>query len=296
MTYSYARQEWVENRILEGDFGITTISLAAQIPESTGKSWLRQTRAQLPTHRKMAREYERAMGILLLVRFPNCKSQIASIVFTNSRTLDEWVKENNNRPRSSDLRWQTNRLMTYMRPSISTHFELDSIGSIYLTKGRWPDSSNFTRDFNSVLDLCLYALLQFESDYRFEKIDARLNFELAKVARMGNLEDFENYGEDLKELPHIPMYGPHRYRYSYKIDWPNTGFYFRDCQAYNPGGLAGVNIGGHYDPAKTLSMRMDEFFESLSKEHIEALDLSDLLDVLGCLKNRTNSLDEEVAS
>lgn len=75
-----------------------------------------------------------------------------------------------------------------------------------------------------------------------------------------------------------------------------TGFYFGDCQAYNPGGLAGVNIGGHYDPAKTLSMRMDEFFESLSKEHEEALDLSDLLDVLGCLKNRTNSHVQEVVT
>lgn len=286
MTYSYVRQSWVEEQINKEIFGITLISRIAQIPEATGKTWLRQASYRLPPHKKMPREYERAMGILLLEKYPDCLKQISSMVFTNPRTLKEWVTEDRHHWVTSDLRKQTHALIKHLRPQIPEFFALNEKGEIILTKNRWPDSRTFEKEFHEILDLILYFVVEIESNYRFNKISS----DFRGLMRLFSPEMREKYAElpklGRKASIHVPVYGPHRYRYATKLDADSHRFDWSDTRAYQPGKLRGVNLGGYYDPHQSAHDKLQMLVAKYGDTHQEVQVLADVIELKEFLAQR----------
>lgn len=289
ITYSYVRQSWVEKQIQEGIFGITLISRVAGIPESTGKTWLRQATERLPAHKKMPREYERAIGILLLEKYPKHLSQIAKMVFTSPRLLQQWVAEDRNHWSTSDLREQTHAMTRHLRPCIDEYFGIDIDGRIYLLKGRWPDSTEFEQYFHEILNLILYFVLELESTYRFNKIASGSR----GLSRYLSSEIDEGFpGLSRKTFTHVPMYGPHRYRYTTKNQLSSEKMNWENTRAYSSGSLSGVNFGGLYDPSISAIKRLCDFFALYGDDHAEVKVLEEIIELKEFLAGRNRNWTE----
>ena len=293
MTYSYVRQAWVNQQLLKGVFGITTISRAAGIPESTGKTWLRQGSCRLPSHKKMPREYERALGILLLERYPDSKLQIAKMVFTTPRMLHEWDLENRLHSHTSDLRRQTAQMVIFLRPFLKDYFDREDGGSISLTQGRFPESANFEKKFFEMLDLVLYMIIELESEYRA----ARVIKSWSKYAEFMSAADLFQAEIDLlrwrESTVHVPMYGPHKHRFVQHNYHPDYPFYWGDTQPYKPGRLSGVNLGGEYDPFRTMRMRIHDFIHQYGMDNYEAEVESKIIDLKAYFERREEQRQEK---
>jgi hypothetical protein len=283
----------VEEKIAQGKFGITFTSRIADIPEATGKTWLRQATHRLPASKKMPREYERGMGILLLEKFPTCGEQIAKMVFTTPRMLQQWVIEDRHHWQSTDLRQQTHAVAHYFRPRIDEYFALRESGEIYLVKNQWPDSTNFEKEFHEILDLIAYFVIEMESNYRYIKIASDLSW-------MGR-----GFPAELKALwldvpfigrestVHVPMYGPHRYRYTTKNFLDPKRSNWEDALPYTPGGLSGVNVGGLYNPFESASEKLDQFILRYGDDHKEAQVLAEVIELKDFLAHQDQQLQEE---
>jgi hypothetical protein len=268
MTYSYVRQAWVEEQIDKGVFGITTISRAAGITEATGKTWLRQAAHRLPSHKKMPREYERALGILLLRKYPDAKESIANLVFTRPRTLNEWDTEDRLRATSSDLRVQTRAMAIFLKPVIDEYFQCEE-NKIILRKNIMPDSSDFEEKFFDIHDLILYLLLEVESNFRASQVMGSWSI-FSKFMDPSEISEAEMERISWRDQAfHIPMYGPHKRRYVLMTDSERFPLDWGDCQKYRPGLLAGVNIGGHYNPSYTLAQRTRDFIDLYDNQTYE---------------------------
>ena len=289
MTYSYARQAWVEKKIDEGIFGITLISRAAGIPESTGKTWLRQHSNRLPSHKKMPREYERALGLLLLEKYPDQINQISKIIFTTPRMLKEWDIENRLHWEKSDLRRQTKYMIDFLRPKIGDYFHIDPHGKMKETKGQLPDSSEFELKFFEMLNLVLYLIIEMESDYRASRIAGEWGW----LAHLMSPEAFiEAEMESLvwrKEAVHVPMYGPHKYRYVTHNDYEPIPFCWGDAQTYKPGSLSGVNIGGEYEPSRSFSQKMEVFILKYGRVMYESELLPQVIELSEYLRKKAEN-------
>jgi hypothetical protein len=293
MTYSYARQSWVEAKIAQGVFGITFISRIADIPDATGKTWLRQATHRLPASKKMPREYERGMGILLLEKYPKCAEQIAKMVFTTPRMLRQWATEDRHHWQTSDLRQQTHAVAHYFRPLMDEYFGLSESGEIYLVKNQWPDSTLFEKEFHEILDLIAYFVIELEANYRYIKIASDLSW-------MGR-----GFPPELKALwldvpvigressVHVPMYGPHRYRYTTKNFLDSKRMNWEDALPYTPGGLSGVNVGDLYNPFESALEKLYKFMAHYGDDHKETQVLAEVIELKDFLAQRDQKLQEE---
>ena len=207
----------------------------------------------------MPREYERALGLLLLEKYPDQINQISKIIFTTPRMLKEWDIENRLHWEKSDLRRQTKYMIDFLRPKIGDYFHIDSDGNIQRTNGRLPDSSEFELKFFEMLDLALYLIIEMESNFRA----SRMAGHWSRLAHLMSPEAFiEAEMESLvwrKEAVHVPMYGPHKYRYVTHNDYEPIPFYWGDALTYKPGSLSGVNIGNKYDPSQSLRQKVEDF-------------------------------------
>ena len=298
MTYSYVRQAWVEDQINQGIFGITLISRAAGIPEATGKTWLRQASHRLPAHKKMPREYERALGILLLEKYPDSVKQIALMFSTTPRMLEEWEIENRYHWEQSDLKRQTHYLREYLKPQIDEHFSVDDNGKIQLTKGRWPSSTDFEEKFFSMLDVVLYLLIEMESNFRASRV-------VGSWARFAQFMPPEEVMEsEIHRLlwkqcaVHVPIYGPHKNRYLRYNNYPDYPYDRSEVLQYRPGRLRGVNVGGRYDPFTPLRKKIEEFKELYGESSYQEEVLPKVVDLQEFLEareeKRQNKLKERL--
>ena len=292
MTYSYARQSWVEAKIAQGVFGITFISRVADIPEATGKTWLRQATHRLPASKKMPREFERAMGILLLEKYPMCVDQIAKMVFTHPRTLKEWVTEDKHHWQTSDLRKQTHAVARHFRPLMDEYFGLRESGEIYLIKNRWPDSTLFEKEFHEILDLIAYFVIELEANYRYIKIASNFRWRRGFPVELKALWlDFPIIGRE--SSVHVPMYGPHRYRYTTKNFLDPKRRNWEDALPYTPGGLSGVNVGDLYNPLESALEKLYRFIAHYGDDHKETQVVAAVIELKDFLAQRDQKLLEE---
>jgi hypothetical protein len=218
----------------------------------------------------MPREYERAIGLLLLDRYPDHLDQISRLVFTTSRMLKEWDIENRLHWEKSDLRRQTKCMIDFLRPKIGDFFHIDSDGNMKKTNGQLPDSLEFELKFFEMLDLVLYLIIEMESNFRASRIAGNWG----QLAHLMSPESFlEAEIERLawrKEAVHVPMYGPHKYRYVIHNNYDPIPFYWGEALTYKPGSLSGVNIGGQFNPSQSLRPKKEAFIIKYGKAMYES--------------------------
>lgn len=241
MTYSWVKRAWVHKEVTREVFGLTTIALAAGIPAATAKNWFRLMDVERDAHMKMPREYERALAIALDETFPRSRDQIALLLKQPRSSVVQWIVENNYRPQKSDLTLHTKFCVPYLKPQIPHYFRQEN-GRIELSRGRWPDSSEFEARVFEYLDDALQLILELEYSNRLEKIMSSWSGFGHMFRKSGiNLSDWTTSERHFKR---IPLYGPHAKRYASQT---STG-YRHHLDSYKPehkiGHLQGLDFGG----------------------------------------------------
>lgn len=159
MTYSYATRAWALLHMEKNFFGLQTIATCADVKPKTLQSWFRQDTNRAPDTLKMPREYERAMGILLLDNFPEAIEKIAKQLNTNTRAVLQWRVENRYRPYSSELRRRTHEgtkiLEKFVLSGIFNHGKEKYLDNKML----WPDPMLIFRETWLALDAVLLEKL-----------------------------------------------------------------------------------------------------------------------------------------
>lgn len=139
MTHSYATRAWAMHHMSNNYFGLQAIARSACVNPRTIQTWFRQETHRAKPTQKQPREYERAMGIILLDLLPHRDGQIAKLVFTNARTLREWRIENRYRPYESDLTLRTLEGVTILQPLVKEVLEKFGQENFLADKMLWPD-------------------------------------------------------------------------------------------------------------------------------------------------------------
>jgi hypothetical protein len=139
MTHSYATRAWAIEHMSNDFFGLQAIASMACVNPRTLQTWFRQETQRAKFTLKQPREYERAMGIILLDLLPTREDQIAGLVFTNFRTLREWRVENRYRPLESDLTHRTFQGVLTLQKLVEKKLRKHGRENFLADKMLWPD-------------------------------------------------------------------------------------------------------------------------------------------------------------
>jgi hypothetical protein len=156
MTHSYATRAWAMHHMSNNYFGLQAIARSACVKPRTIQTWFRQETHRAKPNLKQPREYERAMGIILLDLLPHRDGQIAKLVFTNARTLREWRIENRFRPYESDLTLRTLEGVAILQPLVNEVLEKFGQENFLADKMLWPDPNLIYENTWKELDTLFY--------------------------------------------------------------------------------------------------------------------------------------------
>ena len=156
MTHSYATRAWAMHHMSNNYFGLQAIARSACVNPRTIQTWFRQETHRAKPTLKQPREYERAMGIILLDLLPHRDGQIAKLVFTNARTLREWRIENRCRPYESDLTLRTLEGVAILQPLVNEVLEKFGQENFLADKMLWPDPNLIYENTWKELDELFY--------------------------------------------------------------------------------------------------------------------------------------------
>ena len=222
MTHSYATRTWAITHMSNDFFGLQTIARAAGVKPRTLQSWFRQETQRVEFTLKMPREYERAMGIILLNLFPEDIETIATLTFTNPRGLMQWRLENRKCPLSSDLRHRTFQGVSKLEPLVAKAIRKYGKKKFLINKELWPDPCLIYERTWVELDFIFHYTVHRIYDWRyFKKYNpeyAEKNFKKAKVM-VG--PHSTRYTEITSEGQHFPL---ESFRYTRRTDHL-VGFY-----------------------------------------------------------------------
>jgi hypothetical protein len=140
MTYAFATRSWALAQMHLYIFGRDTIAEACNVPPRTLATWYRSDLGKLPSLLKTPREDQRALGLVLLNRFPEHKEEIAQLVHTKPRTLLEWRQFNNSTQYRSDLFERTRQAFQIYDSVIDQYVVLGIDGALKLIRGKLPDA------------------------------------------------------------------------------------------------------------------------------------------------------------
>jgi hypothetical protein len=159
MTHSYATRAWAIEHMSNDFFGLQAIASMACVNPRTLQTWFRQETHRAKPTLKQPREYERAMGIILLDLLPNRDEQIAKLVFTNFRTLREWRVENRYRPLDSDLTHRTFQGVETLKRLVEKKLRKFGRENFLTDKMLWPDPNLIYEKTWKELDYLFYLSL-----------------------------------------------------------------------------------------------------------------------------------------
>jgi hypothetical protein len=206
MTHSYATRAWALHQMSNDYFGLQTIAAMACIKPRTLQSWFRQETRRAKFSLKMPREYERAMAIILLDLLPCQDDQIASLVFTNVRTLREWRVENRYRPYNSDLTLRTSEGVVILQPLVEK--TLKKYGQVKFLAGRmlWPDPNLIYEETWRELDELFYRdLVEQRKRYLRSTKKSKIGPSHKIKNRVFVGPHFMRYTEISREGQHFPL-------------------------------------------------------------------------------------------
>jgi hypothetical protein len=214
MTHSYATRAWAIQHMANDYFGLQAIASMACVKPRTLQSWFRQETRRAKYSIKMPREYERAMGIILLDLFPSHEDQIASLVFTNIRTLKEWRVENRYRPLNSDLTHRTSEGVVILLPLVKRSLKRYRLEEYLTDKMLWPDPNFIYEKTWKELDEIFYGALIKQQNRNISITSGRRDIFLRKFEKRTYVgPHFMRYTEIGREGQHFPLE-------SYQIERP----------------------------------------------------------------------------
>jgi hypothetical protein len=206
MTHSYATRAWALHHMSNDYFGLQTIASMACIKPRTLQSWFRQETHRAKPTLKQPREYERAMGIILLDLLPYQDDQIAKLVLTNIRTLREWRVENRYRPYESDLTLRTLEGVAILKPLVEEGLKKYGQEKFLTDKMLWPDPNLIYEETWKELDELFYRdLVQQRKRYLGSRKNLKSgpSHKIKKRVFVG--PHFMRYTEISREGQHFPL-------------------------------------------------------------------------------------------
>lgn len=206
MTHSYATRAWALHHMSNDYFGLQTIASMACVKPRTLQSWFRQETHRAKPTLKQPREYERAMGIILLDLLPHQDDQIAKLVLTNIRTLREWRVENRYRPYDSDLTLRTLEGVAILKPLVETGLKKYGQEKFLMDKMLWPDPNLIYEETWKELDELFYRdLVQQRKRHLGPRKNSKSgpSHKLKKRVFVG--PHFMRYTEISREGQHFPL-------------------------------------------------------------------------------------------
>lgn len=206
MTHSYATRAWALHHMSNDYFGLQTIASMACVKPRTLQSWFRQETRRTKFSLKMPREYERAMGIILLDLLPYQEELIASLVFTNIRTLKEWRVENRYRPFNSDLTHRTSEGVVILQPLIEKNLKKYGQEKFLADRMLWPDPNLIYEETWKELDELFYQdLVEQRKRYLRSTMKSKIgpSHKIKKRVLVG--PHFMRYTEITREGQHFPL-------------------------------------------------------------------------------------------
>jgi hypothetical protein len=206
MTHSYATRAWAMHHMANDFFGLQAIASMACVKPRTLQSWFRQETRRAKLSIKMPREYERAMGIILLDLYPSHEDQIASLVFTNVRTLKEWRVENRYRPLNSDLTHRTSEGVVILLPLVKKSLKKHRLEEYLTDKMLWPDPNLIYEKTWNELDEIFYGALIKQQLRNMSIASGRNDIFLRKFEKRVYVgPHFMRYTEIGREGQHFPL-------------------------------------------------------------------------------------------
>jgi hypothetical protein len=222
MTYSYATRTWAITHMSHDFFGLQTIARAAGVKPRTLQSWFRQETQRAEFTLKMPREYERAMGIILLNLFPAEMETIADLTFTNPRSLMQWRLENRTCPLSSDLRHRTFQGVSKLEPFVAKAVKKHGKKKFLTNKEFWPDPYLIFERTWVELDMIFFITIYRLYDWRyFKKYNPEFASKKLKKPKVMVGPHSTRYTEITSEGQHFPL---ESFRYTRRTDHL-VGFY-----------------------------------------------------------------------
>jgi hypothetical protein len=206
--HSYTRREWAMEQMSAGILGRETIAAALDIPPRTISSWFRAETRRCPSLLKTPREYDRAMAILLYMKFPQCLDQIAKKHQTTPRVITEWYSQVRSTRHHSELIWATRLLMVTLNPYIPEYFTAKG-NELILIQGRYPHSSRARELIFEVYDEILQEILSHASDLQLDR-SMKASGPLKLESEVFYMPQFAATNPRIPELKRLN--GPHRYR------------------------------------------------------------------------------------
>ena len=206
MTHSYATRAWALHHMSNDYFGLQTIASMACVKPRTLQSWFRQENRRAKLSIKMPREYERAMGIILLDLLPCGEDLIASLVFTNVRTLREWRVENRYRPYNSDLTLRTLEGVVILQPLVEKNLKKYGHEKFLANRMLWPDPNLIYEETWKELDELFYRdLVEQRKRYLHSAKKSKIgaSYKIKKRVLVG--PHFMRYTEISREGQHFPL-------------------------------------------------------------------------------------------
>jgi hypothetical protein len=206
MTHSYATRAWAMHHMSNNYFGLQAIARSACVKPRTIQTWFRQETHRAKPNLKQPREYERAMGIILLDLLPHRDGQIAKLVFTNARTLREWRIENRFRPYESDLTLRTLEGVAILQPLVNEVLEKFGQENFLADKMLWPDPNLIYENTWKELDTLFYQDLIQQQNVSLSSrkiLKGGPSLKIKKRVFVG--PHFMRYTEISREGQHFPL-------------------------------------------------------------------------------------------
>ena len=208
MTYAYATRSWALAQMHLYVFGRDTIAEACDVPPRTLATWYRSDLGRLPSLLKVPREDQRALGLVLLKRYPSNQEEIANLVLTKPRTLLEWRYCNNSSEFTSDLFDRTRQAIDIYDSVIDKYVELGSNGALKLIQGKLPDADMIYRPIWREYDDNLELMVKLRNDLKF--------YRYVSEEPLWGSKPIPNLSERIDSLSKISkrITGPHKLRNS----------------------------------------------------------------------------------
>lgn len=206
--HSYTRREWAMEQMSAGILGRETIASALDIPPRTISSWFRAETRRCPSLLKTPREYERAIAILLYMKFPQCLDQIAKNHQTTPRVITEWYTQVRSTRKHSELIWATRLMMVTLNPYIPEYFTAKG-NELILIQGRYPHSSRARELIFEVYDEILQEILTHASNLQLDR-SMKASGPLKLESEVFYMPQFAANNPHIPELKRLN--GPHLYR------------------------------------------------------------------------------------
>ena len=166
VTYAWCTREWAMRKMSQHVFGRDAIARAISAPPRTVGTWWRQSMRRSPLTLSVPREDPRALGIAMLELFPKRPGEIALLIYTNPRTLKDWLQIRNEKRFASDLYVRTRQLLEFYRRVMPEYLEINDEGMLFLTQGRFPSAWPVYQDVWDEYDSNLESMLQVQEILR----------------------------------------------------------------------------------------------------------------------------------